>query len=94
MIATPPHPEYPSAHATVGGASCTVLESIFGASQAVVDRTHEKLYGARTYDNLKAYATEAAWSRVLGGIHYQFSADAGIEQGEKIGDLVNKIQFR
>jgi hypothetical protein len=94
VIATPPHPEYPSAHATVGGACYTVLESIFGDNYTIVDRTHENLYGARSYENLKAYATEAAWSRVLAGIHYQFSAEAGLAQGEKVGDLVNKINFQ
>ena len=94
VIGTPAHPEYPSAHATVGGASHTVLESIFGENYAFVDRTHENLHGARSYENLKAYATEAAWSRVLAGIHYQFSADVGLTQGEKVGDLVNEIKFK
>ncbi|HZI25055.1 MAG TPA: vanadium-dependent haloperoxidase [Chryseolinea sp.] len=94
VISTPAHPEYPSAHATVGGASYTVLENIFGKNHAFVDRTHENLHGARTYENLKAYATEAARSRVLAGIHYQFSADVGLAQGEKVGDLVNKIKFK
>jgi len=94
VIATPAHPEYPSAHATVGGASYTVLENIFGKNYAFVDRTHENLHGARSYENLKAYATDAAWSRVLAGIHYQFSADAALVQGERVGDLVNKIKFQ
>ena len=94
VIGTPAHPEYPSAHATVGGACCTVLESIFGKDYALVDRTHENLYGARSYENLKAYATEAAWSRVLAGIHYQFSADVALKQGEGVGALVNKISFK
>ena len=94
VIGTPAHPEYPSAHATVGGASHTVLESVFGENYAFVDRTHENTHGARSYENLKAYATEAAWSRVLAGIHYKFSADVGLTQGEKVGDLVNEIKFK
>jgi hypothetical protein len=93
-IGTPPHPEYPSAHATIGGASYVVLESIFGKNYSFVDRTHENLYGARSYSNLKAYAIEAAQSRVLGGIHYNHSADVGLAQGEKVGQLVNSIRFR
>jgi hypothetical protein len=94
VISTPAHPEYPSAHATIGGACYTVLESIFGKDYAFVDRTHENLYGARSYENFKAYATEAAWSRVLAGIHYQPSADVGLADGEKVGDLVNEIKFK
>ena len=94
VIGTPAHPEYPSAHATVGGASYTVLESTFGKNYAFVDRTHENSHGARSYENLKAYAIEAASSRVLAGIHYKLSADVGLAQGEKVGDLVNNIKFK
>lgn len=94
VIGTPAHPEYPSAHAVLGGASYVVLENIFGKNLSFTDRTHENLYGARTYPNLKAYAVEAAWSRVLGGIHYNPSAEIGLTQGQRVGALVNKIQFR
>ena len=94
VIGTPAHPEYPSAHATVGGASSTVLENIFGKNYLFVDRTHESLYGARSYKNLKDYAAEAGWSRVLAGIHYRQSADAALAQGDKVGNLVNKIKFK
>lgn len=94
VIGTPAHPEYPSAHATVGGASSTVLENIFGKNYSFVDRTHENLYGARSYKNLKEYAVEAGWSRVLAGIHYKPSADVALAQGNKVGNLVNKIKFK
>lgn len=94
VIGTPAHPEYPSAHAVIGGASYVALESIFGQNYSFVDRTHELLHGTRSYENLKAYATEAAWSRVLGGIHYRFSSEAGLEQGEKVGALINQIPFK
>jgi len=78
----------------VGGASSTVLENIFGKNYSFTDRTHENLYGARSFENLKAYAVEAGWSRVLAGIHYKASADVALVQGEKVGDLVNKMKFR
>ena len=88
---TPPHPEYPAAHAAVGRASSKVLESILGTKYHFTDRTHENLYGARTYNSLKAYSDEAGWSRVIGGIHYVESVKAGEIQGEKVGDLINKL---
>ncbi len=94
VIGTPPHPEYPSAHAVIGGASYVVLESIFGNNYSFVDRTHEHLYGARSYHTLKEYAVEAAWSRVLGGIHYNFSAEIGLTQGENIGKLIKQVPFK
>src|SRR5690606_22725420 len=68
VIGTPPHPEYPSAHAVLGGASCAVLETFFGENYSFTDQAHEHLYGQRTYPNLKAYAVEASHSRLLGGI--------------------------
>jgi len=91
---TPPHPEYPAAHAAVGRASSRVLESIFGEKYSFTDRTHENLYGARTYNSLKAYSDEAGWSRVIGGIHYKASVAAGDNQGKKVGDLINQLPFK
>ena len=88
---TPPHPEYPAAHAVAGRASSKVLESIFGTKYQFTDRTHEALYGVRTYTSLKAYSDEAGWSRVIGGVHYAESVKAGEIQGEKVGDLINKL---
>jgi membrane-associated phospholipid phosphatase len=31
----------------------------------------------------RTWAEEAAMSRIYGGIHYQFDADAGLDQGRK-----------
>ncbi len=94
VIGTPPHPEYPSAHSVIGGASYVVLEGIFGKNYSFTDYTHENLYGVRTYVDLKAYAVEAANSRILGGIHFKRSAEIGLKQGEQVGALVNKIAFK
>jgi hypothetical protein len=94
VIGTPPHPEYPSAHAVIGGASYVVLETFFGKNYSFTDRTHENLYGARSYPTLKAYATEASHSRILGGLHYDFSATIGLSQGESVGSLINNLPFK
>ncbi len=94
VIATPPHPEYSSAHAVTMKATAVVLESIFGSNYTFTDNTYRTLYGPRTYTSFSQYAEEGARSRVLGGIHYQLSADVGLQQGKKLGDLVNAIKFR
>ena len=94
VIATPAHPEFSSAHAVIGKASSVVLESFFGKRCSVVDRTHEPLYGARTYATLADYAAEGAWSRVLAGIHYHPTADDGLIQGGKVGEMVNSLPFK
>jgi hypothetical protein len=91
---TPPHPEYPAAHACAGRASSRILESIFGDNYAFTDKTHASLYGTRSYTSLKGYSDEAGWSRVLGGIHYYPSVLAGRAQGEKVADLINSLPFK
>jgi hypothetical protein len=93
VIPTPPHPEYPAAHATVGRASTRSLEGTFGKKYSFVDRSHENLHGARSYQTLEAFSTEGGWSRVLGGIHYKPSVDAGFKQGETVADLINKLPW-
>lgn len=94
VIATPPHPEFTSAHAVIGKASSVVLESFFGKKFSFVDHTHDALYGPRTYATLAAYAEEGGWSRVLGGIHYHNTATASLVQGQKVGNLVNSLPFK
>jgi len=94
VIPTPPHPEYSAAHATISGASATVLASIFGSQYSFVDHTHENLYGARTYTSFADYAYQSGWSRVLAGVHYKPSVFVGLEQGMKVGKLINELPLR
>lgn len=94
IIPTPPHPEYPAAHATTAAAVVAVLETIFGKQYAFTDRTHEALYGAFKYSSLKAYGEAAGWSRVLGGIHYAPSVEVGLWQGKAVGAKVNQLPFK
>lgn len=93
-IPTPPHPEFSSGHAVVAKASSVVLESFFGENYSFTDHTQEGLYEPRSYNTLADYAAECAWSRVLGGIHYHPTADDGLIQGKKVGDLVNSLPFK
>jgi hypothetical protein len=94
VIPTPPHPEYASNHAVISSASAKVLEERFGKEFSFTDKTYEQEYGVRNYSSFSKYAEEAAMSRVLGGIHYRFTALSGLEQGVKVGKLVNGLRFR
>jgi hypothetical protein len=94
VIPTPPHPEYASNHAVISSASAVILEDAFGKHFSFTDKTYEQEYGARSFTSFEHYAQEAAFSRVLGGIHYGFTAKEGIKQGEKAGKLVNNLKFR
>jgi len=94
VISTPPHPEYPSAHAVIMKATSVVLEDIFGKNYSFTDNTFSSTYGSRHYDNFSVYAQEGTWSRIIGGIHFSPSGEAGQEQGQKVGELINKMRFR
>lgn len=94
VVPTPPHPEYPTAHVMNGQPIIEVLKYRFGNRTTFVDRSNEALYGARTYRTLDAIVQEAAYSRVLAGIHYQSTGDASIPMGAQVGRLVNRLVFK
>ena len=94
VIPTPPHPEYPAAHAVISAASAIVLERIFGAHSSFTDHSYDGSYGARTYSSFDDYAKEAGRARLLAGIHYSPSIATGLEQGRKVGNLVVQLHLK
>ncbi|APY07640.1 phosphatidic acid phosphatase [Winogradskyella sp. J14-2] len=95
ILQTPPFPEYTSGHSVVSGASSEVLTSIFGDDFAFNDTT-ELPYGLpmRQFQSFRLAAQEAAMSRMYGSIHYRAAVEVGIDQGIKVGTLVNdKVSF-
>ena len=86
LLITPPFPEYPSGHSAQSGAVATVLTTIFGDDFAFDDETHvDDGLAARSFPSFAAAATEAASSRLYGGIHYRFGNEAGLVQGACVG---------
>jgi hypothetical protein len=71
-LALPNFPAYPSNHATISAAMTEVLAKTF----------------PREAERLRAAADEAALSRVLGGIHYNFDGTAGLALGRRIARWV------
>lgn len=94
VIPTPAHPEYASNHAVISSAAAQVLAARFGTNTMFTDSTYASEYGTRVYPSFQKYAEEAAMSRVLGGIHYHFTALSGLEQGKKVGNRVNQLVFK
>jgi hypothetical protein len=96
-IQTPPFPEYPSGHSVVSGAAAEVLTTMFGMV-AFTDRTHiiyqhEPLQ--RSFTSFEAAASEAAISRLYGGIHYRAAIENGLRQGRCVGQqMLTNIQLR
>ena len=94
-LITPAFPEYTSGHSTQWGASAEILSSIFGNEYAFTDQTdylRDKLV-PRQFKSFEAAAQEASMSRMYGGIHFRQACDVGLEQGKKIGRIVNKLNW-
>ena len=86
VLQTPPFPEYTSGHSMVSGAAAEVLTRYLGDNQAFVDYT-ETLYGMkpRNFRSFRQAASEAAISRLYGGIHYRDAVEVGLDIGRKLG---------
>jgi len=68
ILGTPNFPAYTSGHSTFSAAAAEVLSALF-PEEALVCR---------------AWAKEAAESRIYGGIHYRFDSEAGLAQGKAV----------
>ncbi|HZO84012.1 MAG TPA: vanadium-dependent haloperoxidase [Verrucomicrobiae bacterium] len=89
LLVTPPHPDYPSAHAVFSGAAETVLRSFFGSDTVNVSVTFPGTFGiTRTYTSFSAITEEVDNARVWGGIHFRSADIDGSEVGRKIGAVV------
>lgn len=89
LLQTPPFPEYNSGHSVVSSASAEILSSLFGASLSYTD-TSEEYFGipARTFNSFREAASEAAISRLYGGIHFRDAIEAGQIQGKKVAQYI------
>lgn len=85
---TPPVADYPSTHSSLGAAAAAVLAGYFGdATPFNVDSL--TLPGVtRSFGSFSEAARENAESRVYCGIHWRFSIERGLEQGQRVGEHV------
>ncbi|HQZ30285.1 MAG TPA: vanadium-dependent haloperoxidase [Arenimonas sp.] len=90
---TPPHPEYPCGHCLSAGAVGAVIEAEFGddAPPIVLAEEDSQL---RRFDTPREYIDDVSESRLLGGVHYRFSVDAGRDAGMALGKLAVARYFK
>ena len=89
LLVTPPHPEYPSAHAMFSGAAEAVLRGFFGNDAVDVSVTAPGPFGVtRTYRKFSELTEEVDNARVWGGIHFRSADVDGAETGRKIGEII------
>ncbi len=88
LLLTPPHPEYVSGHSSFSRAAATVLASHFG-DDTTFSTTSATLPGVtRTFSSFTEAAGEAGRSRIYGGIHYEFTNQAGQVLGAQVANAV------
>lgn len=87
LMPTPPVQDYPSTHSALGNAAATVIAELLGDNNAFTMSSTTAIPAGttRSFNSLRQAAVENAESRVMAGIHFRFSCEAGLTLGEKIG---------
>jgi hypothetical protein len=86
LLITPPHPEYPSGHCIVTGATMQVLREFFGSDLVKLDYVFPLGLGMmRSYGSFSQIEKEMEDARVWGGIHFRSTDQHSTELGRKIG---------
>jgi hypothetical protein len=89
LLGTPPHPEYPSAHACFSGAAEAVLRGELKTDRVKVSVTFPPMFGVtRTFNSFSAISKEVNDARVWGGIHFRSADVDGHELGWRVGEAV------
>ena len=89
VLQTPPFPEHTSGHSVISTAASRVLTALHGDGFAFVDDVELK-YGLpiRKFESFNKAASEAAISRLYGGIHFMAAITEGEKQGDKVGEHI------
>ena len=103
---TPPFPAYPSGHATFGGAlfetlrlyfpnmtKFTFISDEFNGLNRDVDGTIRPLR-PETFHSLSEAEHDNAQSRIYNGVHWEFDATAGINEGHSVARFVMAHAFQ
>ncbi|MEP7323595.1 MAG: vanadium-dependent haloperoxidase [Saprospiraceae bacterium] len=95
---TPPDPSYPSCHAGLGSAAAGILNTFYGTSYGMTDKSHEtrtEFNGIpRTFASFDEMATESAISRVYLGVHFRMDIDEGLSLGSRAAEKVNGLNWK
>lgn len=90
LITTPMHPEYPCGHCTYAAAIAEVMKAETGASPPGGVRVSSRSIPGAAVQVLPSWddwVREVSYSRILGGVHYRFSNDAGEQIGRGVARL-------
>ncbi|MEA1786416.1 vanadium-dependent haloperoxidase [Arenibacter sp. GZD96] len=99
----PPFPAFPSAHAVQAAAAAVVLEDMLGNPFHFTDNAHlgrerdevrDVDFVPRSFNTFWDAAQETADSRLYGGIHTPQDNIVGLEEGKKVAENINSLQWK
>ena len=93
FIATPPHPDYPSGHATNSSAMGKILTLKFGDDPGVTF-TVTQTGITRTWTRFSQAVQEVIDARVYSGIHFRNSDEVGARIGRQVAQFVSVHALR
>jgi hypothetical protein len=88
LIATPPFPEYPSAHSCVSSAGLRILSDYFGENTAFSVGSDFMPGVTRFFPNFSAALDEVGNARIFGGIHFRTAVVDGRTLGTNLGSYI------
>jgi hypothetical protein len=95
FVATPCHPSYPSAHASLGHAARAVLERVFGRDHHSIRLSTPALPGLTLrYSSFRRITSDIDDARIFGGIHFRFDQEVGGRQGRQLGNYIYEHTLR
>lgn len=90
LITTPLHPEYPCGHCTYAAAAAGLLKAEVGNAPPGGVRVASRSIpqsAVQVLPNFDEWIRQVSRSRILGGVHYRFSNEAGEDMGTKVAAL-------
>ena len=88
LLITPSHPEYVSGHSTYSAAAAAILANTFGGGTSFNSTAFTLPGVTRTFTSFTQAAQEAGRSRIYGGIHFEFTNQAGQQLGQQVATAV------
>lgn len=93
-LPTPPHPEYPAAHACVAGSVAGILEGFYGTRQVRFAFDSTATQSTRTYASPQELVDEVQLARIAGGMHFRSATESGDRLGRQVAQWVLGNYFR
>ncbi len=88
LLATPNHPEYPSAHGCATAALFSVVAGLLGTHRIGVELVSVVTGTTHHFATLEQLIREVGDARVWGGLHWRLSTETGVRLGQRVATVV------